>query len=44
MEQSYRMALEIILNLCKENYPTREDIQTICETALKREDEQNESV
>lgn len=39
MEQRYETALEIILNLCKSSYPSREDIQTICETALKEREE-----
>lgn len=43
MEERYKAALEIILNLCKSGYPSREDIQTICETALKEEGMQNES-
>lgn len=43
MEERYKAALEIILNLCKSGYPSREDIQTICETALKKEGEEDAS-
>ena len=42
MEQRYKAALEIILNLCKKGYPSREDLQTICETALQKEGEQDD--
>lgn len=36
MEQAYKTALEIILNMCKkENYINTEYITLVCETALK---------
>ncbi|MBQ7976587.1 MAG: hypothetical protein IJ300_12955 [Clostridia bacterium] len=36
MEERYKTALEIILSLCINNrYPSKEDIQVICETTLK---------
>ena len=43
MEERYRAALEIILNLCAEDrYPSASDIIVICKTALmKNESEQN---
>ena len=41
MEERYKTALEIILNLCSSTYPAREDIQVICETALKKEGERD---
>lgn len=44
MEERYKTALEIILNLCaKDRYPSAEDIKLICETALKKEGEQDAS-
>jgi hypothetical protein len=40
MEQTYKFALEVILKLCeKESYGSKEDIQMICEMALKIGDE-----
>ena len=43
MEERYKTALEIILDLCKDRYPSTEDIKLICETALKKEGEQDAS-
>ena len=39
MEQRYKAALEILLNLCKEGYPTNDQVQVICETALNESEE-----
>ena len=42
MEERYKAALEIILNLCaNDRYPSTSDIIVICETALKNESEQD---
>ena len=43
MEERYKTALEILLSLCKNGYPTSEDVRVICETALKKEGVQDAS-
>lgn len=43
MEKAYKIALEIILNMCKqeESYIRAKEVQLVCETALKeREDKE----
>lgn len=38
MEKAYKIALEIILNMCKkENYMNTENIKLVCETVLKND-------
>lgn len=42
MEQAYKTALEIILAIVEsKSYVRDEDIKLICETVLKREDEED---
>ena len=40
MENVYKKALEIILNLCiHENYGSKDEIQIVCETVLKESED-----
>lgn len=40
MEKAYKMALEIILNMCKEeSYINTKNIKLVCETVLKKDTE-----
>jgi len=38
MEQRYKTALELILNLCTECYPSVEEVKILCRTALETEE------
>lgn len=40
-EEVYKSALEIISNLCKKGCVSIWDIQTICETVLKKQEGEN---
>ncbi len=41
MEKAYKMALEVIWNMCKkETYMNTENIKIVCETALKNDTEE----
>ena len=44
MEERYKTALEILLNLCNNTYPNCEEIKVICETALKEKGTDNGKV
>lgn len=45
MEEKYKTALEIILNLCSDDrYPSTSDIKVICETVLKERGTDNGKV